>query len=764
MPTNGGSTSETSSRPHPSGAGLPSFSDPCPSALEHLSASWLEYLVDALQRGILFLDLLRQRGNEEVEITARPMATVLRFDHEVLMSGLALPRPINYALSRIVPPPGVVIDPCRRPVVVVDPRAGQGPGIGGFKAESEIGDALRIGHAVYFIGFGAVPAPGQQFLDVVEGQVTFFERVVALHPEAPLPFAIGNCQAGYQTLMVAMLRPDLFGPCLVAGAPMSYWQGVHGKDPMRYAGGLLGGSWLTALTSDLGNGRIDGTGLILNFDSLSPANFLWGKQYEVYAGIDTDARRFLEFEKWWGDFIQLNGDELQYLVDNLFIGDKLTRNQLTSSTGTVFNLRAITSPIIVFTSSGDNISPPPQTLGWILDLYRDEADIRESGCTIVYNVNRKIGHLALFVSAKVGAKEDEEFVELMDVIDCLPPGLYEMVISPRPTDLPAGGFVTGDWIARFEVRTLADIRAFGRNSAPDDRAFAAAARLSELNLSLYRMFLQPFVQALANQPAADLASALNPLRLSYTVFADRNPWMRSVPTLAAGVAAMRRPAAADNPFLALQAQISDQITASLDAYRDARDRQQEQMFFAFYGSPLVQALLGVDRGAPARPLPGPSPEELAARPARSELYASMLETGGFDEALTRAVLYVMAADGRLDQRCALALNAARQQLMGLSLARFKLLVRDQFFVLQLEPERAPAALAGLVPEAEARRELLNQVRAITGAGDPPTTAERERLARLAQLLEAPAPKLPARAKPGRTGAASTIAPPGPVLH
>ena len=108
-------------------------------------------------------------------------------------------------------------DPRKRPVVVVDPRAGQGPGIGGFKAESEIGDALNAGHPVYFIGFGATPEPGQQFLDVVEGQVKFFERVVELHPDAPRPFAIGNCQAGYQTLMVAMLRPDLFGPCLVAG-------------------------------------------------------------------------------------------------------------------------------------------------------------------------------------------------------------------------------------------------------------------------------------------------------------------------------------------------------------------------------------------------------------------------------------------------------------------------------------------------------------------------------------------------------------------
>ncbi|MFY9655591.1 MAG: DUF3141 domain-containing protein, partial [Methylocystis sp.] len=104
---------------------LLAFSNPF-SALTALP----EYMVDAFQRNVLFLDLLRQRGDEEIEITSRPMATVLRFDHEVLMSGRSLPRPINYSLLRIMPLPGVAIDPRKRPVVVVDPRAGQGSGIG----------------------------------------------------------------------------------------------------------------------------------------------------------------------------------------------------------------------------------------------------------------------------------------------------------------------------------------------------------------------------------------------------------------------------------------------------------------------------------------------------------------------------------------------------------------------------------------------------------------------------------------------------------
>lgn len=562
-----------------------------------------EYMIDAAQRSVLFLDLMRRRGNDEIEMTSVPMATVLGFDHEVVMSGDALEHPINYSLWRILPPPAIVVDPRKRPVVVVDPRAGQGPGIGGFKPESEIGDALRAGHPVYFIAFGQTPMPGQQFLDVVEGQVQFFERVVALHPDAPLPFAMGNCQAGYQTLMVAMLRPDLFGPCLVAGSPMSYWQGKRGEYPMRYAGGLLGGSWIAAMMSDLGNGRFDGTWLILNFDNLNPAYAFWGKQFDIYSRIDTGSQHYLNFERWWGDFVELNGDEIQYLVDELFIGDKLSRNQLASRSGMTFDLRNIRSPIIVFTSTGDNISPPGQTLGWILDLYRNVDEIRAAGQTIVYCLDHKIGHLAIFVSAKVGAKEDEEFVRMVEVIDLLPPGLFEMVILPRSSPLPQACFVTGDWVTHFEDRSLEDIRILGRNSPDDDRAFTTVARISERNLTTYRAFFQPTVRALSNPATAALVKALNPLRLGYTLFSDRNPWMHPVQRIAAEVHAGRLPVGADNPFLAIQTQASGRISAALAAWRESCDQVSEQIFFGIYGSPWVQASVGLDRSSKVRTIP-----------------------------------------------------------------------------------------------------------------------------------------------------------------
>ena len=78
----------------------------------------------------------------------------------MVLDGRTFERPVNYALVRIVPPEGVTVDPKRRPYVIIDPRAGHGPGIGGFKDDSQVGVALRAGHPVYFVIFFREPRAG----------------------------------------------------------------------------------------------------------------------------------------------------------------------------------------------------------------------------------------------------------------------------------------------------------------------------------------------------------------------------------------------------------------------------------------------------------------------------------------------------------------------------------------------------------------------------------------------------------------------------
>jgi Protein of unknown function (DUF3141) len=710
-----------------------------PGYLPWFADAW-NYSIDAWQRSILFLDVMRQRGNQYRDHLAETVPHVLSFAAELVVDGRTLDRPVNYLLVRIIPPKGVEVDPKRRPFVVVDPRAGHGPGIGGFKADSEIGVALQAGHPCYFIGFLPDPMPGQTIEDIGRAEAVFLEKVIALHPEADgKPCVIGNCQAGWAVMMLAAVRPELFGPIIVAGSPLSYWAGVHGQNPMRYSGGLLGGSWLAALTSDLGHGKFDGAWLVQNFENQNPSNTLWTKQYNLFSKIDTEAPRYLGFERWWGGHVNLNAEEIQFIVDELFVGNNLAAGRIKTSGGTTIDLRNIRSPIVVFCSKGDNVTPPQQALGWILDLYENVDEIRLYGQTIVYTVHETVGHLGIFVSGGVAKKEHGEFSSNIDMIDVLPPGLYEAVFEPKNGETAGADFVSGDWLMRCVPRTLDDIRAMGGNDAADERRFATAARVSEANLALYRKFAQPAVRAMASASTADRLQSLHPLRLQYELFSNANPVMAWVGDAAEKIRAERKPADKDNPFVALQEGMSRQIVSGLDAWRDMSEKFSEQMFLAIYGSPWLQAAVGINPDE-TRPLrrAGKSPLHRELVQKRIAELKAKIDTGGLRECMVRSILFVNAARGGADERGAEAIRRIRRvqdDMPRLTLAQFKALVREQYFMLLIDPEATLATIPKLLPaDEELRRKAFATLREVLSARGEIAGEAAERLHRITRLF------------------------------
>ncbi|MFM0723928.1 DUF3141 domain-containing protein [Paraburkholderia strydomiana] len=680
----------------------------------------VEYSIDAWQRGVLFADVLRERGNQYQAHLLDDTPNVLDFAAELIVDGRTLPRPVNYGLVRIIAPDDLkpardvagVRDPGRlRPFVVFDPRAGHGPGIGGFKRESEIGAALRAGHTCYFVGFLPDPVPGQTVEDVMRAEATFLEKVIQLHPDSPgKPAVIGNCQAGWQVLMTAAMRPELFGPIIVAGAPVSYWAGWRGKNPMRYSGGLLGGSWLTALTGDLGAGRFDGAWLVQNFENMNPANTLWHKQYNLYANIDSEAQRYLGFEKYWGGHVFLNAAEMQYIVDNLFVGNRLVQGEIVTSDGIRLDLRNIRSPIVVFCSYGDNITPPPQALGWITDLYRDDADVFAHDQTIVYATHDSIGHLGIFVSSSTGRKEHHEFVSNIDLIDMLPSGVYQAQMGKKAAATRHAELVEGEHVLAVTRRSVDDVRAIVQPDPASDRRFATAAYVSNLNLGLYRSFVQPWLHACTTPWSADLASRFHPLRVPHESWSDRNPLASSVAHLADSVKQERKSVAADNPFWQMQTLVSNAIEASLDYYRDMRDAAVEQTFETIYGAPWLQAMAGLpdaggkENAAAASP-PDTAQEPDAASVAEHQRLCAAMTAGGLIEASVRALLFVRRTHGEADER---RFNLARALLGTLSdrgILAFKKVVREQAALLRFDSEAAIDALPGMLkgaPSAKVR--------------------------------------------------------------
>lgn len=715
-----------------------------------------EYLTDAWQRSVLFLDVLRKRGNKFFEQKAKEAPNVLHFDAKPILDGRTLPRPVNYILAAIEPLSDVPTDPRKRPFVVVDPRAGHGPGIGGMKKDSEIGVALADGHPCYFIGFLPEPLPDQTIEDVWNAEAEFVAEVARRHPEADKPALIANCQAGWQTMIMAATHPEVPGPLLLAGTPLSYWAGERGKNPLRYLGGMLGGTWLTSLAGDLGGGKFDGANLVANFEMLEPANTFFEKPYNVYSNVDTEAERFLDFETWWGSPVLMNAGEIQWIVDNLFVGNRLTSGELRNDSGLQIDLRNIQSPIVVFCSKGDNITPPQQALGWITDLYSTDRELVAGGQTIVYSVHETVGHLGIFVSGKVASREHDEFTSAMDMIDFMPPGLYEAVLEDAGSETANSALVDGNYIFRLERRTLDDIRAIGGTSADDELKFRAVERVSTINRRLYETTVQPFVQAFTPPGFGEWARMMHPNRFRFAIFSDQNPAMRWVEGAAEEARKDRRSLADDNVILAGQKAFASTISSALTAFGSARDSFTEQAFHLTYGNPILQALVGLgpDQAQDRRPAREVLREEKQA--ARRKELEERFEQGGAIEAALRSIAYIRKAEGAADERAFAVLKQlhdAQPPGRPRTMSELKAILRDQSLLLHLDEERAVKAIPKLLPrDQDDRARTLRAVQRVVSASGSLTAEGKKRLSRVEHLFGVAAGRTAAKKEKSDVGA------------
>jgi pimeloyl-ACP methyl ester carboxylesterase len=668
----------------------------------------MQYAVDAFQRSILFLDALRQRGDNFVENASAGLKPVLHFDYETILDGRTFERPVNYALLRITPPEGVTIDNLKRPYLIIDPRAGHGPGIGGFKDDSQVGVALHAGHPVYFLIFFRDPEPGQTMLDVCTAEQIFVKKVRDLHPDSAKPALVGNCQGGWAAMMIATADPDLVGPVVINGAPMSYWSGAwsegEGDNPMRYAGGILGGTWLSSLMADMGNGKFDGAHLVQNFENLNPANSIWDKYYNLYKNIDTEPPRFLEFERWWGGYYLMNREEIEWITRNLFVGNKLWSGDVKGSTGKVFDLRSIKSPIILFASMGDNITPPQQAFNWVADTYGSTEEIKTRGQVIVGLLHGEIGHLGIFVSGKVAKKEHTQIVSVLDQIEILPPGLYGMKITDRTEKGPKG---QTEYDVEFQEHRLEDIvERFNKFERVDEQPFEALAEVSDFNQRAYELFAQPMVVATSNELSARLLREFHPLRMQNWAMSHLNPWMAWVEPAAKAVKEHRKPMGADHPLRRAEDAGSDIFSASLDLYRGMRDAATESTFFSMYANMFEFYFADKHDAKEAAAPPVTDPREL---PYVVDALDSISQ-GGYNEAFAR-VAFLLSRKG---EALPLSLLIMREELAAAYAGYVPDLPRDQWrrirgeqeIIARYEPERALGTLPTLLANRDDRERLL----------------------------------------------------------
>lgn len=703
------------------------------------------YQMDTFQRSILFLDAFRQHGNDYFQYLADGQPPVLDFPYEIIMDGRNFERPVNYALARIhdrrrkgedwscdgnrrcespSPKPGA------RPVVIIDPRSGNAPGIGGSKQASEIGVALDQGHPVYFVLFFPQPVPGQTLEDVKIAEVRFLEEVTRRHPDCGRPSVIGNSQAGWAVALMSADTPDLAGPLVLNGSPISYWAGVRGRHIVRYKAGLAGGVWTVGLWSDLGGGEFDGANLVTGNESLDPAEAFWRRPYHLYANVDTEAERFCRFARWWSSYYIMTEEEIRFMIQHLFVENRLELGEMSFQEGRRIDLKDLQDPIVLFSSDGDNITPPQQALNWIFKVWGSLAEVKRQQQVIVYMVHENIGHIGLFVSDRVANKEHAEIIGSIDMVDYLAPGLYEMVIETGDaayTDRP--------YQVRFVSRTFEDIRSLD-DGTEEERAFYPVAEVSRGNDLLYRTFVRPWIRAGVTPAATALMRAHHPQRLFRMMIADLNPAMWWVGSAARWVRDHRKAVGAENSFRKAEESAADAMGNLLDLWRGVRDATEEQWFTMVYGNPLMR--LFFDEGESREQGGKMDPRHEAAwQEAEASYWQERLGRGGFSEALVRVLLVMAGADGVIHQEeitVLVGLVRNHPKTCMIPESHIKELIREQARILEVDPEGALESLPVLLQDPSDRFSIVEMAACLAMADMKMDPAEEALLRRIKEIL------------------------------
>lgn len=529
------------------------------------------YWADTAWRAVSAMDTLRERAARMREHEAAGMPPLLHFDAEQIADGRDGTPPANYRLLRIT---RCGTDHLERfvqsdaaPVIVVEPRAGHGPGIGGFRRDSEVGMALVEGHPVYFVVFDPEPLEGQTMGAVVQTLARFIDLVARHHPGNE-PIVYGNCQGGWAVTMALSHCNHRAGLAVLNGSPLSYWAGEPDVNPMRLSGAFTGGAWSVHWLADLGAGHFDGAWLVQNFELLRPEG-VWKKYDSLLADPQREHDRFLEFERWWNGFYFLGREEILAIVRELFIGNRLQTGEVVIDGHCHANLARVRTPLVVFSSYGDNITPPHQALGWLQVVYPSTQALVEAGQRIVYLLHQEVGHLGIFVSADVARREHRAILHHAQAIQALPPGLYEMRLTDAASESTAPG-------AEFLPRRVEDLP-----FEPPGPGFERVSQLSNQLDDLYAAWVSPLVQLWATPQGARLLQHWHPMRTRVLSWSEQVfPLLALLPMTkrALEAAGAQDPARASNPWFQLERAASTAVEHGITAWRVLRDRWVEAAF------------------------------------------------------------------------------------------------------------------------------------------------------------------------------------------
>ena len=432
----------------------------------------------------------------------------------------------------------------------------------------------------------------------------------------------------------------------------------------------------------------------------------------------------------------MNDQEIQWIVENIFIGNRIARNTAQLEKGVNIDLRNVKAPIIAFASRGDDITPPQQALSWILDAYSDEKDVEVCGQRIIYMIHEQVGHLGIFVSSKIANHEHKGIASIMDMIEVLPPGLYEMGIENVE-----GSGEEKTFSVDLDRRTFEDLsQAIGKYRT-DEEPFKSVHRYSMSQTQAYEHNVRPLVKAMSNETSAQLLRTMHPLRLQRNAWSSKNPLATATSQLSEMVTStadkkqcedfvpvqkttkfadvygrVKLPAVEslqqDNLFLQVEKMFMDSLRITLDFWRDWQGRYTETVFFGIWSMPWFRQY-----GKPVGSRRLLNKDELHSLPKVNQALTKINE-GGFQEAVVRMmILCNIVADNNINRDQLVRLTEVltqKEPFTHLSQTELATMIHTQTLIVRFAEDDSITSLSTLLTTKVQRVNALKWVNYVVG--------------------------------------------------
>ena len=215
------------------------------------------------------------------------------------------------------------------------------------------------------------------------------------------------------------------------------------------------------------------------------------------------------------------------------------------------------------------------------------------------------------------------------------------------------------------------------------------------------------------------------------LFADINPLMRPIKNYAPIVRQNRKPASADNPFLAMEKDFSALTENMLNMYRDYRDFGQELLFRQTYGNYWLQLLFSPSETEPVVNVPEHERADYDKR-------LQAMEEGGHAAGLIRIYMAVANASKdikRLHFEIADKIAKTHKVLSKIRPSKFKKIMHEQTALLQANEDKAIETLSVLIKDKHDRTEALSIARRLCLADGVYDDCEKGMIAKIKNGLK-----------------------------